>query len=480
MARRAVALALFAGFLLFPMLAAASTPPSLDASRLSSASGASQTILHVTEIGRYAVIARSPTGATFEIVDRMAGRVASAAPADAVSGSTGRTSRVDTYLEPGDYKLRVAHAPSEAVTLEVRRFDTINADAMSLADGVTDRGEIADLQLRQYWVTVDAAHPVLLLEAWGRSLQDLVVWKDGVWDTGLRPQVSTIELEPGRPLTVLELNARLDPGSYLVTCAGGSPAVWAKSGNAQPFWLTRGARFLGEMGRMSLTIPAQGTASFLVSGNVGTVEMQVKSAKPYRLLLNGAAPGQSRYADAREARLDQKSTSLRCRVNGPTGGEASWVTVQGPAGETVDLTWLSPAGGGGILQPFAESGAYLTTILSSMEGDNSIDLTAMILQANNQRGKDPLESKALQAVSLSPDKPLRRQVNCLGDLSFILQAQRGTYAVVEKDKASASATYSFRLLDDALLSRSVGPVQVNGGGRVTLTDKLYLVNISPV
>ena len=482
MARRAAALFLLYALFSSTPPASASTPPTLDSTRLTSATGASQAILHVTDIGRYSVSAQSATGASFEIVDRMAGRVASASPSAGVSGSTGRRSRVDVYLEPGEYLLRVTHSPAETVTLEARAFDTTNAaggTAPVLADGQSDRGDMGDLQLRQYWVTVDPAHPWLRLEAWGRSLQDLAVWKDGSWDTGLRPQSSTRELEAGKPLTVLELNARPEPGTYLVTCAGGARAAWAKESGQQPFWITRGARFLGEMGRMSATIPAQGTTSFLVSGTVGVVEMQVRNAQVYRLLVNGAGEGQGRYAGARQAGIDQKSTSFRCRVSGRTGAESSWVTVEGPPGETVDLTWLTPSDGG-VLRPFTESGTYLAGVISSMEGDNSVDATGLIIQANHQRGKDPLETKALQAVELSADKPLRRQVNCLGELSFILQPQRGTYAVVEKDRTAATASYAFQLLDDALLSAGTGPQQVSGGGRVTLTDKLYLVTISPV
>ena len=128
MARRAAAFLLLAGSLVAPVLAAALTPPSLDAARLSSPSGASQTILRIAETGRYSVTAQSPTGASFEIIDRMAGRIASATPPQGVSGSTGRVSRVDAYLEPGEYKLRVTHPAAETVALQARRFEVVNVD----------------------------------------------------------------------------------------------------------------------------------------------------------------------------------------------------------------------------------------------------------------------------------------------------------------------------------------------------------------
>jgi hypothetical protein len=460
----------------------------LDAARVTSATGSAETILHIPVVGRYSLTAESPTGASLELVDRMRGTNASAQPESAGTDSSGRMSRIDTFLEPGDYKVRVAHARGETVRLRVQRFESGNTGKEGsavplLPNGSTSSGELHDLELFSYWIVVDAGSTPLLVEARGRSLRDMVLWKDGVWDTGVHPMASTLEREPGKPVTVLEMNAQLEPGAYLLSCAGGPRAQWAQESDASPFSITRGASFLGELGRMSVTLPVQETASFIVSGSVSTFEMQARNANSYRLIVSRFSPGRSRYESARQTGITSKSASLRCSVNGATGASTSWVTVQGPAGQTVDLAWLggTESRGGSAQQPFRGSADYLTSILSSMEGDDSIDATGMILQVGNKGGKTTLETLAMQTVTVSPDQPLHRTVNCMGPLSFILQPQkRGTYSVAEKDPNAASALYSFRLLDDQFISSGVQPIQVKGGGRLELLEKLYYVTISPV
>ena len=63
----------------------------------------------------------------------------------------------------------------------------------------------------------------------------------------------------------------------------------------------------------------------------------------------------------------------------------------------------------------------------------------------------------MQAVSLSPDKPMRRRINATTRLSFLLLPQKqGGYSVAEKD-SGVSARYQFALLDDVLAGRARHP-----------------------
>jgi hypothetical protein len=474
--------------LLLPVNATAASLPYLDSAQLASRTGTSETILHVPSIGRYSVTAESPTGADFQIVDKMVGVIARAEPTSPGAGSTGLMARTDAFLEPGDYKLRVRHEAGETVTLRVQRFETGNPDTDGksiplLPDGGAATGELHDLEIFSYWIVVDEASPTLLVEARGRALTELALWKDGIWDTGIRALRTRQEMEAGRPLSVLELSATLAPGSYLLLCAGGPRAEWAKDSDAQPFSITRGARYLGDMGRMRVTLPEQGTASFLVSGRVVLVEMAAPNARPYRLITGPLNPGVSRYQDARQAAISEKSASLRCSVRAGYGGARTWVTVQGPAGQTVEVGWMGSNldESGGVMRPFTESTSYLTSVLSSAEGGDSIDTTGLILQMSGDGKSRTTDIRALQAVTLSPDQPLRRRVNCNGSLSFILQPQKkGTYAIVEKEKTGATAAYQFRLLDDVLFSGGSQAAQVKAGGKVELLEKLYYVTISPI
>ena len=161
-------------FCLLPAISsAAAALPTLEQARLSSPTGSAQTILHIPLVGRYSLTAESPTGATLEIVDRMMGAMATARSDAASADSSGRMARVDAFLEPGEYKVRVVHARGETVSLRVERFTSGNAGADStaaplLANGDTSIGELHDRELFSYWILVDADTPTLLVEARGR------------------------------------------------------------------------------------------------------------------------------------------------------------------------------------------------------------------------------------------------------------------------------------------------------------------------
>ena len=475
-----------------PAVALAALPsslaPSLDSARFASADRNVETILHVPALGRYALTARSAVGASVELVDRMAGTIATAAPG---AGASANLTRLDSFLEPGDYKVRISKQAQETVDLAVARFVTANAGLDEtavpvLTDGQSVDGELHDLQLSSWWIRVDASNPSIIIEARGRNLADAALWKDGTSDAGVRPSRRILETQAGKPVVVLELNATVEPGLYLLVCAGTSRLPWAKESAAEPFSVTRGAPLLGDLGMMKVTIPERGTMSFLVSGDVGSIQMEASNTKGYRLMTGANTPGSSRYDAEQEATIDAKSASLRCTVRGAGGGGATdWVTLQGPPGETVEVRWLGLSGSQSwngliVLQPFPASASYLTTVMSAAEGQDSIDASGMILQTTRVQNKMNIEPRAVQAVGLAPDKPLRRRVNATARLSFLLLPQkRGGYSVAEKD-SSASARYQFALLDDVLTGGSTSPIELKGGGRIDLKEKLYLVTILPV
>jgi hypothetical protein len=474
---------------LVPALSFSASQPALDKTVFGSDESNCMTVLHVPALGRYAIISQSSTAASLELVDRMAGVIGAAGPLSG-AGSTGSVSRLDQFLEPGDYKLNITKKDADTVTLSARRFTTVNAGPDEsappiLADRQSLSTELKDLQLLSYWLKIEPGTTSLLLEARGRSLTDAVLWKDGLWLVPVRPVRRALETEPGKPLTVIEFNAPIEPGNYLLVCAGGPRLAWARESDTEVFSITRGAAYLGDVGTMRLTIGERGTESFLVSGRVFAVQMEVPNAKTYKLMGSVNTPGGSRYEAARVAVLDEKSITRRCSVQALGGGQSNWITVQGPPGETVELRWLTMEGAGGAggavyLQPYPQSGTYQTTILSGLDGRETVDLTSLLLQVDRSQKKPNLDVKASQVLSFSAESPLRRQVNLLNAASFLLLPKsRGTYGVVEKDPKTASGRYQFRLLDDWITGGAPG-VEVKPGGRVDLLEKLYVVYIQPV
>jgi hypothetical protein len=466
----------------------AGSQPSLDASRFSGPGNRGETILHVPALGRYALLARGSSGTSLELVDRMAGVLGGAvsdsrgASGAAQDSAAGFLARLDLFLEPGDYKVKVYRLPSATVELSAVRFT--ERPAPVLVNGGSVGGELHDRELAGYWLRVPAGAPPLLLEIQGRSLADASLWKDGLWDTGIRPLRRTLEFVTGKPRTVLEFSTALEPGDYLLVCAGGPRAAWAVNDPAEPFFLARGARYLGETGLASVTIPDRGAVSFLVSPRTQLVEMEARDNAGYALILGTNSTGQSRYTEAQRAVINDKSLSRRCTVYGRGGGEGQWVTLQGPPGAAVNLRWLAGGQGSqsGLLYQELASGprSWLTTVLSTGEGQDSIDTTGLYLQVTQARNKPDLSVKALMPLALTADAPLRRRVNLTGTFSFILQPSEAMSCIVmESAQKGASGMYRFRLLDDALLNGPQG-VEVKPGSKVDLQAKLYLVTVRPV
>jgi len=63
------------------------------------AKGRAETLLTVSQFGRYAVLARSAQGASLQLVDRMAG------PGSVAGVAGSRDGRLDLFLDRGDYKV---------------------------------------------------------------------------------------------------------------------------------------------------------------------------------------------------------------------------------------------------------------------------------------------------------------------------------------------------------------------------------------
>jgi hypothetical protein len=470
------------------LVAAAPPAPSLDTVQIPAGAQTAETILHVSAIGRYSVITKSGLGARIELVDRMAGTIGAAGKAGGVDAESGR---IDSFLEPGEYKVRISKSSTDVVGLQARSFVTTNAgsdefDVPELADGQGSIATLGDFELRSWWIRIDESNPILRLEMQGRCLTDAVLWKDGVLETGARPITQVMEREKGKPLTSLEFNARLEPGAYLLVCSGGPGKQWANEAADEPFSLKRGAGYLGEQGIMSVTFDGRGTESFLVSGGTDLVQMEARNNKIYRIAVARDTPGASRYAEGFQGQITEKSTSFRASVNG-MGGTRQWVTVQGPAGETIELRWLSQVSEGSSegfsSWNLSELGTrnVLATALSALEGKESIDMTGFALNISGSEQTPTLEPTNLQTMSIDPSHPIHRRVNALSSLSFLLQvSSAGYYAVSEKDTKTADARFLFQLLDDKALHGEGSPIEIRNNGRARLQAKLYIVVIVPL
>ena len=120
----------------------------------------------------------------------------------------------------------------------------------SLLRGGQFDGDLTDLQQRSFWIIVDKPGSVFV-EAAGRALRDLKLWRNGVDLAALSPSIVSIEPKPGHALTRARLEGSVEPGLYLATAYGGTALPWADGEAAQPFHIRALARRGGQRGRKS-------------------------------------------------------------------------------------------------------------------------------------------------------------------------------------------------------------------------------------
>ncbi|HEY4173403.1 MAG TPA: lysozyme inhibitor LprI family protein, partial [Rhodopila sp.] len=180
-----------------------------------------ETMLHVTSAGRFTITAKSPSGAALQLIDILTG------PGD-VAGVPGvQDGRLDALLDVGTYKLRVtsAKAATGTVALTVTPFHDAAPPTALPQPGFPRTTTLRDGEQRAYWLSVPPGGGVRI-EAAGRALADLRLWRDGRELTALQPAAMRTEPVSGHPLTDLRLTGKVEPGTYLAVVYGGQSLPW--------------------------------------------------------------------------------------------------------------------------------------------------------------------------------------------------------------------------------------------------------------
>lgn len=286
----ATALALSLSLLPFAPLFAAPAPPApagnpvspplpdtpkitLGAAELP-ATGRKDTLLTVDRFGRYSVRVESSQGSSVAVIDRMAGSLGT-------SGEAGRENgRLDLFLDRGQYKITVGNAAkgSGKVKVQARGFLADRA-APRLVETRLLEESLDDLEQVSYWLEIGERRGVRL-EAAGRNLADLRLWREGSWLEGVEPRCAQIQPVVGQPLLRCRLATILEPGLYLLTAYGGVAQPWAEGSDAHPFYLRWGEPRLPETGRRRYTVSPFGEDHFRLPDNVNFFRVELPEARP--------------------------------------------------------------------------------------------------------------------------------------------------------------------------------------------------------
>jgi hypothetical protein len=405
-----------------PAAQAAEAGVALERASLAAA-GRQATVLRVARFGRVAIVARSGQGASLEVVDRMAGSLGS----DGAAGE--RDGRLDLFLERGEYRVVTAsHAmASGSVALEARAFEERNAATPPrLVELKPLAASLGDFEQLSYWLEVAEARTVAL-EAAGRCLSELRLWRDGQWLVDAAPELQLVQPRSGRPLRLLRLATRLDPGLYLLTAYGGPPQPWAEDDGSHPFHLRFGIPRLPEAGRRRFAVSPFGVDRYRVPGGATYFRLELPEARPATLRVGWFEPDAPFAEDGVATEITKESLPPIAETMQDGDPEREHVVTVGGAEADAYLLQHFEAR---REYPFTASGDYWLSTIHSGAPEDSLDATAVVTLSSKARRVEPFLA---QAVELDTRTGWGRRANLLAPASLFLHVKEaGAYEVLAK------------------------------------------------
>jgi uncharacterized protein len=433
-----------------------------------------ETLLTVEQFGRYSLLAKSPRGTALQLVDRMAGPGTPAGTAGLADG------RLDAFLDHGSYKVILlgpdaALRAGEETSLTLRSYaDAETGAPVLLPEARVIATELKDFQQRSYWLRIDQSRAVMI-EAAGRRLGDLRLWKDGSWLVDTDNWSGTAEPHPGEPLEVRRLSATVEPGLYKLVAYGGPGQPWSSGSNAEPLFLRSGLPHLPVDTRMRLTASPFGVDRYLLPASTGYARLELAAVKPARLVLNrfnDKAPfagGGSEAAIVKENRLPSAEVHMSTAGNDK---DPRLVTIELAPGENYDLDIRHEDPRNEVPIPVAATGDYWLATVSSGPVVDSIDATAVLVETD-QKG---LRLVADAGLPVGPGTQLRRRFNLLQTTTAFLRVEAaGDYRVTLTGDADAD----IRITPAFVPPRFVAPAVRPSGAAWTLDTGLYILALYP-
>jgi uncharacterized protein len=373
------------------------------------------TLMTVDTPGHIVIRTQSSTGAALQLVDMISG------PGDRMGAPGASDGRVDALLDKGTYKIRVFGAKGAAgeVKLTAQAYLELEQPATTLVAENPVSTELSDLQQRSYWIDVSDAGRIDV-EAVGRSLQDLRLWREGTDIVDLSPAISIFELKPGVPMTRATLRGAVEPGRYLVTAYGGEKLVWTNADAAEPFRIRTGTQRSLAGGIADGVIGSFGSERFEAPADFDTFRLQLPQSAPAVLR---AARMSSPSAAFQSSSIDKASREPVATLSLPRGGQPGLVEISGYEGQRFQLRGLYFANDA----RFDGSVPNLVSLDVAGEGGDEIPVTAL-LQRYDSQGKASIV--ATDMPHLGPGQGWRRRFNLRGRTSLLFEmTQPGPIAI---------------------------------------------------
>lgn len=381
------------------------------------ASGRHEAVMPVSKWGRYSIQAKGDQPVAISVADRRSGIL----HRDGEPGQ--RNGRIDLFLDIGDYKLAAqgVKKASGNATLSAIPFAYPSGMKPSwLIPLRENRFSLDDLQQAAFWFETPS-DTVVYIEAAGRNLAEIALWRDGEWLVPTNNRSFTAKPKDETPLSGFSFAVRVPKGAYMVGLYGGKGRAWALKSEEHPCYLQWGVEPIAANVRSQRTVPPKGYSQVLLAPEVTNVI--VEGADKQRLLVEISRMNADFTAGGWMAGDSIHGKSAGPRVMFQPSGIAAgqgWrlLKVSGPPGRPFNLQTF----GAGSRQILGNQSASwkIHSVHSGSAGDQ-IGASAIIV--DNKDGA----VIALQADTVGP-KELARKFNLLGSTTALIYvAEAGKY-----------------------------------------------------
>ena len=415
------------------------------------------TLLTVDTPGHITIRTQSSSGVALQLVDMIAG------PGDRMGAPGVSDGRIDALLDKGTYKIRVfgGKGATGNVKLTAQAYQELESSDAALTTAAVN-ADLSDLQQRSYWIDIPDSGRVDI-EAVGRSLQDLRLWRNGTDIADLSPRLSIFELKPGLPMTRATLTGTVEPGRYLVTAYGGQKLVWTNSDAAEPFHIRVGTQMSLAAGIAEGEIGPFGSVRFEAPADLDTFRLELPQSAPAVLRAGRISSTATAFQSAAIVKSSREPVAtLSLSANGQPG----IVEMSGYEGQRFQVRGLRFSN----QAQFDGSVPNLISLDVAGEGGDEIPATALLVRQDST-GKATIVASDIP--HLSPGQAWHRRFNLRGPTSLLFEMTQAGQIAIKTSGVALHADISQVLVGNA--PRADG----RNSDRFDLDAGYYLLRLMP-
>ncbi|MFT3709781.1 MAG: hypothetical protein QM817_19300 [Archangium sp.] len=295
-------------------------------------SGKQETLLTLDAPTALHLSARSASGTSCEISDRVRGPFATA-------GSVGgQNCELDLLLDAGQYKIRV-ESPKRGkgqVAITATPFLELNATPPRIMPGSSTTMSLKRMQQATFWLSMKE-RGVPWVRISGRHAGEVRLWKNGEWLEPERPWRQQFSPRPGQPMHEWWLDQQLEPGEYKLVVYGRDSTTVTGNSIDDSLTIEAGFRAGPAERQVAFTLPSSGVFNVRVPSESMAGVMTLDASPPSTVEFQGLRANVRSHSAS--CRIEKGSLAPECTIQLDGREVMTVLAVRGPPGTRGTIEW---------------------------------------------------------------------------------------------------------------------------------------------